>query len=73
MNNVSVTHPELAAEWHPTNNGELTPQEITAGSRKKPWWQCPTCGHEWQAFVFQRAKGTGCPECQKLLKRKKKQ
>lgn len=32
---LSVTHPELAAQWHPTKNAELTP-----GSGKKVWWQC---------------------------------
>ena len=32
---LSVTHPDLAKEWHPTKNGELTPNDVTAGSDKK--------------------------------------
>ena len=31
-------------------------------SHKKVWWQCSE-GHEWQAFVFNRTKGWGCPQC----------
>ena len=37
---LSVTHPHLAAEWHPTKNGELRAENVTAGSSKKVWWQC---------------------------------
>lgn len=32
---LSVTHPELAKEWHPTKNGILTPDDFTYGSQKK--------------------------------------
>jgi hypothetical protein len=42
---LSVTHPELAAEWHPTRNGELSAENVTAGSSKKVWWSCKF-GHE---------------------------
>ena len=28
-------YPDLAAEWHPTKNGELTPSNISSGSSKK--------------------------------------
>lgn len=63
-NDLATTNPNLAAEWHPTKNGELTPQMVTAGSsRKKVWWECPTCGHEWQVGVAYRSQGRGCPVC----------
>ena len=26
---------ELAKEWHPTKNGDLTPNDVTSGSNKK--------------------------------------
>ena len=56
-------NPELAKEWHPTKNGELTPEAITAGSGKKVWWLCER-GHEWEAAVGSRtAQGTGCSIC----------
>ena len=35
FNDLSTTHPELAREWHPTKNDELTPFDITFGSDKK--------------------------------------
>ncbi len=62
--NVSLaeSNPELAAEWHPTKNGTLTPADVSPGSQKKVWWQCKK-GHEWQAAVRSRSRGSGCPVC----------
>jgi len=57
---VVASVPKLASEWHPVKNGELTPFNVTTGSSRKVWWQCPT-GHEWQAGVQDRVKGNGCP------------
>ena len=57
-----TTHPELAAQWHPTKNGKLTPREVSQGSEKRVWWQCEK-GHDYQAVIFSRAEGTGCPYC----------
>lgn len=54
---------ELAEEWHPTKNGELTPSMITIRNGKKVWWLCPVCGHEWQATPAHRSEGKGCPVC----------
>jgi hypothetical protein len=57
--------PDLAAEWHPTKNGGLTPYDVTEGSGKKVWWQCAkNPKHEWNAKVQQRTSGGGkCPYC----------
>lgn len=55
--------PELAKEWHPTKNGTLTANDITAGRFKAIWWLCPKCGYEWQAPPNNRKKGVGCPCC----------
>jgi hypothetical protein len=52
----------LAKQWHPTKNGDLTPRDFTPGSNKKVWWLC-TKGHEWQASVYSRSTGRGCPYC----------
>ena len=59
---LHTTHPDLAAEWHPTKNGELTPEMVTAGSSKKVWWQCVK-GHEWYTSISGRSKGHRCPYC----------
>jgi superfamily II DNA or RNA helicase len=60
-----ITHPDLARQWHPVKNGDLTPDQVVAGSNKKIWWQCPTCGHVWSASVKNRSHGRGCPQCWK--------
>src|SRR5215471_19310893 len=67
---LSVSHPELAAEWHPTKNGDLAPGDVTPGSGRKVWWRCRIDqSHEWDAFVYSRTHGNGCPYCagQKVL------
>ena len=43
---------EVSAQWHPTKNGDLKPEDFTTGSSKKVWWQCPLAeDHEWQTTV----------------------
>ncbi len=49
-------------EWHPTKNGGLTPAGFSYGSGKKIWWKCQY-GHEWQATIHNRSRGSGCPKC----------
>ena len=51
---LSKTHPELAAQWHPTRNEGLTPEDVRANSYKKVWWVCGK-GHEWDSRVNRRA------------------
>lgn len=63
FNDLATTHPDLTKEWHPTKNGNLTPNQVVAGSKKEVWWQCGQ-GHEWQASIFNRTKNWGnCPQC----------
>jgi uncharacterized Zn-finger protein len=59
---LAVVRPDVAAEWHPTRNGDLTPADVLPGAGARVWWQCG-CGYEWQALVVSRTKGTGCPRC----------
>jgi hypothetical protein len=69
VNDMATTHPELAADWHPSKNGDLTPQTVVAGTGKKVWWRHadPSCvvpdGHEWEAIGSNRVRGNGCPAC----------
>ncbi len=60
---LADNNPLLAAQWHLTKNGNLTPSQITAGNDYKAWWLCPICGHEWSASVGSRNRGAGCPQC----------
>ena len=62
-NNLLFLFPEIAKEWHPTKNGELTPKTITSKSGKKVWWLCSK-KHHWEAVVKNRTQNkTGCPYC----------
>ncbi len=59
-----VKYPNLAAEWHLTKNGDLTPDQVFPGSGLIVWWQCQKdSAHEWQARIQHRANGIGCPFC----------
>jgi hypothetical protein len=68
-NCLQKTNPQLAAQWHPTKNGILTPKDITAFSRDKAWWKCPK-GHEWSAPVNARNNGQGCFYCNYMERRR---
>jgi hypothetical protein len=58
--------PEIAKEWHPTKNGELKPNEVSYGSKKKVWWLCPK-DHDYYSTIKNRTskKATGCPHCRR--------
>lgn len=62
---LAEVNPELSEEWHPTKNGELTPNNFSSGSDKKIWWICvKNKNHIWEASIYNRAlKKTGCPYC----------
>lgn len=64
FNDLAALEPIVAQQWHPTLNGSLTPEQVTAGSRRKVWWICPD-GHVWKTAVFARTgpNKTGCPVC----------
>ena len=63
-NSLTVMHHRLAAQWHPTKNGDLTPDKYASGSRTRVWWKCGEgSDHEWQAVIANRAGGNGCPFC----------
>lgn len=61
-NDLASAAPELAAQWHPTKNGNLTPADVMVGTHRKIWWICEK-GHEWQASVNARSNCRGCPAC----------
>ena len=63
---LASLQPELAKEWHPTKNGDLTPYDITLGSSKKVWWQCSkNPSHQWQSVVQNRVTNSKCQYCTK--------
>jgi DNA-directed RNA polymerase subunit RPC12/RpoP len=54
---LSVTHPELAKEADGWDPGLVTP-----GSGLRKSWTCKK-GHTWEAVVYSRVNGRGCPVC----------
>lgn len=66
---LAVVCPELCKEWHPTKNGDLTPDMVSYGSGKKVWWYLSyydekknkTFELEWEARITGRVKGRNCP------------
>lgn len=59
-------HP-VAAEFHPTRNGALTPDQVAYTSKEKVWWQRSVVPvHAWEAIPSNRTKKnkpTGCGLC----------
>ena len=64
MKKLLSEYPELLSEWHPTKNGDLSPEQFTFGSNKKVWWVCPK-GHDYDVAIKSRtSKRQGnCPYC----------
>lgn len=64
VNDLATTHPGIAAEWHPTKNGKLTPQHVSFGSDRLVYWLCAK-GHDYPAPINNRtgSKRAGCPYC----------
>jgi hypothetical protein len=66
-NSLATLYPQVAALWHPTKNGELSPTQVIAGSNKQYWWLCDKGpDHEWQASAnsqIHKQGYTGCPYC----------
>jgi hypothetical protein len=55
--------PDVAAEWHPTRNGDLQPDKVPPSCKTIVWWKCVQ-GHEWQQKVQDRLRlKTKCPIC----------
>ncbi len=64
-------YPDVAAQWHPSVNGDVTAMDVKPFSMKKVWWQC-SAGHEWEAPVAGRSRGEGCPTCANVTRGKKR-
>ena len=66
--NLLISHPNIAAEYHPTKN--LRPvEEVAPNTGTKVWWRCSN-GHEWQQPIATRTRtkknDSGCPICRSV-------
>ncbi len=68
-NDLQTVNPTLAKEWDYEKNNRLTPMDVMPNSHNNVWWKCNK-GHPWQAKIYNRNNGRGCPYCasQKILK-----
>ena len=64
-NDLETTNLDLIKEWNYQKNTSFRPCEVTRGSHHKVWWKCGK-GHEWQASIYERTHGMGCPICRKI-------
>ena len=69
LTDLRTINPDLAQEWNKARNVGLTPNDVLPSSNRKVWWKCEK-GHEWQATIYSRNSGCGCPYCsnKKVLK-----
>ena len=61
-NSLAAEYPSIEKEWDAAKNVPLLPTQVISGTRRKVWWTCPS-GHSWQAMVYTRSEGAGCPYC----------
>lgn len=66
-NSLAALRPDIAAEWHPTLNGKLTPEQVTVSSGRDCYWICKKCGEPFHSSVASRTAGHGCNRCARKL------
>lgn len=59
---LATVRPDLAEQWDHEKNGDLKPCDVQPGTDRKVWWRCEK-GHSWEAHVYSRKYGSGCPFC----------
>jgi hypothetical protein len=66
---VADYRPMVAKMWHPTLNGNVTPNRVMIGSEIVVWWSCPRCAAVWSEAVRRRvtAEGIGHVGCTEPL------
>lgn len=65
VNDLATTHPDIAADWHPTKNTSLTPRDVGSGYSRLVWWRCPNDSrHEYRVSPKTRVyMNTRCSIC----------
>lgn len=64
VNSLAAKYPSVAREWHSKKNFPLTATDVSPGSTRKVWWQCPKSkAHIYLKTVGPRTHGIGCPYC----------
>jgi DNA-directed RNA polymerase subunit RPC12/RpoP len=61
-NDLRTVNPTVAAEWDYELNYPIRPEDVAATDRRKFFWYCKL-GHSYDAAVYSRHYGNGCPYC----------
>lgn len=59
---LGTLYPKLEKEWDYDKNS-LTPFDYLPNSTTHVYWICSQCGHSWNAIIYSRTQGAGCPVC----------
>ncbi|WP_428912055.1 zinc-ribbon domain-containing protein [Niallia sp. Krafla_26] len=57
---------KLIKEWNWEKNIGLDPHNLDVLAKAKLWWKCQE-GHEWEARLDHRQRGSNCPYCSGML------
>jgi hypothetical protein len=60
--NITITHPAIAAEWDFAKNDGRRPEHFSHGSGEDAMWLC-SIGHSYQMRIERRTAGAGCKVC----------
>ena len=63
INDLPTVMPELMEEWNYDDNVGIDPSKVGRGSHESVSWKCKKCGYIWEAQIYNRANGKGCPCC----------
>ena len=62
FNDIVTLKVKFLKEWDYGKNEPIRPEDVGPGTERKCWWKCSK-GHSWQASVYSRNAGAGCPCC----------
>ena len=64
FNSAECLYAGILYLWHPIENGDLKPSQVSDRTAKMIWLQCPTCGYEWrESLRGTRKESRKCPSC----------
>ncbi|MHC5534693.1 zinc-ribbon domain-containing protein [Priestia megaterium] len=69
-NSLANLRLDIVEEWNVEKNEGLNPDNFSVKSRRKVWWICKDCNHEWKASIGDRTrdnKSTNCPKCARRI------
>ena len=62
--NLKIFNPGFSEQWHPTENGNLIPENFSPNSNRKAWWQYSESEHhQWEARIAPQNRNIRCPFC----------